>query len=278
MNCISKPAINVVIALPAEATSLVQHWRLKKSNRPHPFQLFQCDDIRLVVTGIGKCNSAAATAWLAGINNDQRQRHSIWINIGIAGHGTQAIGTPVTASRVIDTATMQSWYPTLINNPMSKSVVKTVDRPTSQYDSNNTIDMEASGYYQTALRISTTELIQCYKVISDNSEHPLSTITPEHTKSLIGDNIPVIAAQLEILRSLANNSEVIDTSEFETLFHRQWQFSATQKNQLQRLLHRQLAIFGHCEHAQDVLQSTSGTNVNTAALLAKLCSVTDQSC
>lgn len=268
--------INLVIALSAEAAPLIQHWRLKKSNRAHPFPLFNNDDMQLVVCGIGKCNSAAATAWLAGIQSKQRQRNSIWLNIGIAGHISTEIGTAICASRILDSATKQNWYPTLINNTMQKSTVQTMDKPTPDYANDNALDMEASGFYQTAIRMSTTELTQCFKAISDNSDSPISNLTSETTKSLIGDNLPTFTQQIEILQSLSYCCEVTDSSAIELEFHRRWRFSTTQKHQLQRLLHRQLAISGNYNQAQLFLQKASATNFSSAELLNRLSSLTDQ--
>lgn len=269
--------INFVVALPAEATPLVQHWRLKKSNQSHPFPLFGSDTIRLVISGIGKCNSAAATAWLASIRSDRKQLNSVWINLGIAGHSSEALGTAICASRIMDSATQQNWYPTLINNTMKKSTVQTVDRAATHYNHENTLDMEASGFYPTALRISTTELTQCYKVVSDNSEYPMSGITPESTKKLIGDNLPMLVRQVNILQTLSLDSEVIDSSEVESDFYRHWKFSATQKNQLQRLLQRQVAIFGNYAHTRQFLLNVTDKNLSTSETLKKLSLLTNQS-
>lgn len=259
--------IYFVIALPAEATPVVKHWRLKKSNRQHPFTLFVRDELRLVISGIGKANSAAATAWLAGINSSYRQRDSIWVNLGIAGHRTLPTGTMVTASRIHDASTNQSWYPTLIKNSLAKTCIQTVDQAAFQYKNDYTLEMEASGFYPTALRISTSELTQCFKVISDNQNNYASDITPEFTRSIIGDSLPVLEKQLEILKALTLEAEIVDSTDIESSFHRKWKFSETQKNRLQRLLHRQFAIYGHYEGAKQVLDDTNDKNVNAQDIL-----------
>jgi len=268
--------INFVIALPAEATPIAQHYRLKKSNRSHPFPLYSTDTMQLVVSGVGKCNSAAATAWLAGITSESRQHGSIWINIGIAGHGECDIGTAICASRVKDAATEQNWYPTLIDNPLLKQTVETVDTPSHDYPNNNAFDMEASGFYASALRISTSEFAQCFKVISDNKGNSTSEITPELTRQLIGDNLVKFDAQTQQLQSLSSDIEIIDSAKIEAEFHHRWKFSATQKNQLQRLLHRQFAMTGNFEQARMLLSMESPTSVSTTELLSRFDSLVNQ--
>ncbi len=266
--------INLVTALPAEAAPIIKHWRLKKSNRTHPFTLFCRDDIRLVVSGIGKCNSAAATAWLAGIESSYRQRNSVWLNIGIAGHAALTTGTLVCANRVLDASTRQSWYPTLINNPFTKAGIQTVDQPVSDYPAELVVEMEASGFYPTALKITTSELAQCFKVVSDNTANPLSAVTADTARTLIGDHLSTVENQLQVLLALAAHCDATDTSDIELLFESQWRFSATQKSQLQRLLQRQLAITGDTKAATDLFQELSGGRHSTPAVLAQLHNIT----
>lgn len=259
--------INFVVALPAEASPVVKRWRLKKSNRQHPFSLFTGDDLRLVVSGIGKCNSAAATSWLAGINSRYRQRNSIWVNIGLAGHRTLTTGTLVTASRIRDASTDQNWYPTLIKNPLAKVCINTVDQPVFEYETDYALDMEASGFFPAAIKITTSELAQCYKVISDNPDNPATNITPEYARSIVGDNLPAIEKQLDQLKQLSGESEIVDSSEIEALFHSKWKFSETQKNRLQRQLHRQFALSGDYEKARKLLDDCRTKKWKTQDLL-----------
>ena len=55
-----------VIAYSAEATALINYFRLEKQQQQE-FPLYRADDISLVISGSGKSNAAAATAYLYGI-------------------------------------------------------------------------------------------------------------------------------------------------------------------------------------------------------------------
>ncbi len=89
--------INLVVALPAEARPLIEFFRLKEKTTIGTFRMYRQEDMSLVISGPGKIAAAAATALLAGSNTTGKQ--AAWLNIGIAGHATYAIGTePACAS------------------------------------------------------------------------------------------------------------------------------------------------------------------------------------
>ncbi|MEO0417063.1 MAG: hypothetical protein AAF226_19170, partial [Verrucomicrobiota bacterium] len=66
------PRIFWVVALRPEANPIIQHWGLKHSAAlsSGSFQVFAHPDKNnhfLIISGVGKVNAAAATAWLAAV-------------------------------------------------------------------------------------------------------------------------------------------------------------------------------------------------------------------
>ena len=87
--------LRLVVALSAEARPLIEHYRLERDSEARAFKVFRRDDVALVVAGLGKVAAAAATSFLhlaAGGG-----RNAVWLNVGIAGHGSRAVGEAVLA-------------------------------------------------------------------------------------------------------------------------------------------------------------------------------------
>ena len=98
----------LVVALAAEARPLLAPHRLQGVNG-HPYRICAGEQTHLIVSGIGKVAAAAATAYLRALIGDTP---AAWLNIGIAGHGSQAVGTPLLAHKVVDAASGKPFYPT----------------------------------------------------------------------------------------------------------------------------------------------------------------------
>ena len=226
----------IVVALPAEARPLVDHFKLKALDG-HPYRLYVGEDIHLIISGVGKVASAAAVAYL-------RARLGptpiAWLNIGIAGHAQAEVGTAILAHKVLDVGSGKSYYPVFAGPPScSTDLLYTVDKPESSYEIGSACDMEASGFCDTALRFSSAELVHCLKVISDNPNSSWSDLNA-HTISQL------ILAQLEKMeivgRTMADMARELavrraDPCELaEILAH--WRFTTTQQHRLRGLLQR----------------------------------------
>ncbi|MBK8957203.1 MAG: hypothetical protein IPM80_01920 [Proteobacteria bacterium] len=109
------PAITVVCALPSEAQALVGHWRLAL-RRERPFRVYGDGPARVVVSGVGSHASAAAVGYAAGLA-DAGGDH-MWLNLGIAGHVSHAVGTPLLAARITHHGREGAWYPSLLFLPV----------------------------------------------------------------------------------------------------------------------------------------------------------------
>ncbi|MCH8163718.1 MAG: hypothetical protein IIA99_06485, partial [Proteobacteria bacterium] len=125
----------------------------------------------MTISGIGKIYAAAATAFTHAFLQTSKQ--DIWLNVGIAGHKDLEIGEVMIAHKIIEQSTQQSWYPQILYPPPCQSTeVLSCDHPASDYTdtvfSGAVFEMEAAGFYATACRFATSELIHVVKIISDN--------------------------------------------------------------------------------------------------------------
>jgi len=227
---------HLVVALPCEAKPLVAHYRLKRRLCEEAFPVYEKDGLCLTVSGIGKTAMAAAVAYSHMALG--AQRHAVWMNIGVAGHRTHAIGHACLAHKITDADSGRRWYPPLVfQPPCASDHVCTVTRPTSGYPDPVLYDMEASGFYETATRFSTSELVQCVKIVSDNASSPAEQVDARQVAELIDHQVGLIDALLRQLRTLAGPLREKEPPLFEP-FIKRWHFSVQQQLQLKRLLHR----------------------------------------
>ncbi len=236
-----EPILCWVVALRPEATPLISQMGLKAfKGTGDLFPLYRSRDGRtcLTISGIGRVNAGAATAYLAGSLPDRAM--TAWINFGIAGSGNASYGQTFFASRIVEQGSQRSWYPgTVLDLPagVSRAEVTTVDQATESYPVRGLVEMEASGFYQTALRVSTIEFCQVVKVVSDDPEHPVQGIDKRMVSDLCGASFPGLESWLAGLRTLLKEEveRRADPPGFsdwvETV-----RFSETERFQLRRLL------------------------------------------
>jgi len=198
----------------------------------------------LVISGVGKVAAAAAVAHLAAVSA-ARPEH-LWINIGVCGHSGAVPGELFRANKLVDKGSRRAFYPPLITGwELGQGTVYTVDQPASDYPEPGMYDMEASGFYSSASRYSSIELIQVFKVVSDSPDFPLRRFDKREVSAWIGGCLealePALAALLELSKEEANR--LADPPGLGDYLGR-WRFSETQQLQLRRLLCRWLALTG----------------------------------
>lgn len=231
-----------VVALPSEARPLIAHYRLVRPSQAAPFKIFQRDDVWLIISGPGKVAAAAATAHLhavAGVLGC-----AAWLNVGIAGHGDHAVGQAAVAHKIRDRASGQLWYPPqLLRWGCATAEVVTVDRPEQDFAEPVLYDMEASGFYATACRFATSELVQCLKIVSDNRTSPARDLTPQRIEGLIGKHLGLIDGVAAGCASLAAEVAQLEAPPpaFEALVA-DHHFTVSDRHRLRRLLQRWQAL------------------------------------
>ena len=231
--------IHIICALKCEAAPLLKHFKLEHGSKKGLFSNYINDDnkITLTLSGIGKLNAAAAT--MHAIKQFEARYNDVWFNIGIAGHGTMDVGSPVLANRIRDAGSGSLWFPQiLIDLNIPSCGLITSDTPSSSYG-DEMIDMEAAGYYASAGRAGTSELIHCLKIISDNEHSPPDRLRGKHISALIEGNIHAIEEIMDRLRKLSRDlPDSAELPDYYDKFIDNWHFTEYQKIRLRFLLNR----------------------------------------
>lgn len=228
----------IVCALNCEAVPLITLFRLKPYPHPTPFPLYHQGGTFLIISGVGKILAAAATSYLYALT--KAQSNQVWLNIGIAGHPSWEIGTGCLAHQVIDQGTKRRYYPSFVTKfPCPTAPLLTVERPEIDYAQETLYDMEAAGFYPIASRFSITELIHCYKIVSDNKHSSAKELNPTIVQQLIQTQCHEIQQLTTTLKELGQKLDSLEcTEESLALFLCRWHFTTTQIFQLKRLLQR----------------------------------------
>lgn len=231
--------IFIFTALECEAKSLVHFFKLKKQPS-HPFSIFIFDNIVLTVTGVGKNAMAGGVAYtLALFSNSQSP---VLINIGIAGHKSQAIGSLVLANKVLDVDSGKTFYPQLLGNdwPVTDRV-NTFSTASTLYVDDCLYDMEASSFYEIAVKFSSCELIHCIKIVSDNQNSSIEQIHARKVTQWIEVHMTDIESLLNRFSDLHKLIAPITVENYNEILNN-WHFSATGKIKLKSLLIRWKAL------------------------------------
>lgn len=255
--------IHVFCALPCEAEPIIQYFKLTGLKQFDLFRIYLSKDKQtsLTITGTGKLNASSAVSYHHACLNTSAG--DIWLNVGIAGHASIPVGEARLINKITDNQDKSCWYPQIIFKPPCDSApLITLDNPSTDYQ-NTLIDMEASGFYQMALRLGTAELIHCLKIISDNHDQPTSSVNADNVKKLIAAQIETIENILDLLKPFSTEIDsTIKEPEHYPTFIEQWHFTQSERIQLLRLL-RQWSVRLPNE---DVIQSVTDLNTGKSVL------------
>ncbi|HHJ38711.1 MAG: hypothetical protein AXA67_03190 [Methylothermaceae bacteria B42] len=229
------PIVHIATALLCEARPLIERYRLKRRLDITAYQYYTGDGMALIVSGIGKVAMAGAVAYAQALN--QSPNPVIWLNIGIAGHPHLPVGQPRIIHKIVDESG-RSWYPPLASKlPFPTETLVTVSTPQHHYPANLLYDMEASAFYETAVKFVTGELVQCFKVVSDNLENPAGKLKKQQVSEWIAAQLAPLEAWLEKLRALAaelTESPLILLDEI----NQRWHLTAQERHQISQWLRR----------------------------------------
>lgn len=154
-----------VAATDVEASALVSRMGLVACGGPLP--MFQKGEHMLVASGRGRAKAAAAVAWASARNDDVGGL--AWLNVGLAGHRSLAIGEVRGLSSLYDVGTGGQYFPgdealTGVTTMMGA----TVDRLATTYTLDALYDMEAAPFFEIASMLSEPQLIASVKVVADH--------------------------------------------------------------------------------------------------------------
>jgi hypothetical protein len=236
--------IRFVVAVAPEADALVRRYRMEP--REGAFRWFRSDEAALVISGIGKLAAAAATSYLHSKTGEEP--FALWVNFGTAGHRDRPRGEILLAHTVTDLASGERFHCARIDGPDLPAVeVRTVDRPEIQLDSEAAYDMEAYGFVATAIRFSTSELVQSIKVVSDNRETTTAAWRAAAVSELVEKGIDAVARAVERFREIAAHLEPLRREERESralvaIYRSRAHFTTSEARRLRRLLRRWAAL------------------------------------
>lgn len=232
-------SIRWVVALKEEAKTIIDHYKLSIIDGKSLYQVFKNFDEThwLVLSGIGRHNAAAATAYLYSISKPSKS--AAWINLGIAGCGKGNYGELCLVDK-ISNSSRKNRYPTIMpRSVLSKMHLFTSDTPINNYSSHELIDMEGSAFYDIASKFTSNELICLMKVISDGPENDIKDLNRSKIINLIKLNITNIKEIISYYEKLSHYDFLRNKKPY--LFAQitsRWHFSVTQKYHLENLLRR----------------------------------------
>ncbi|NOQ34865.1 MAG: hypothetical protein GQ569_03115 [Methylococcaceae bacterium] len=235
----------IFTALPCEAKPFIAHFKLKKSQTPQPFSIYTGERQVLVVAGSGKISMAAAVAY--ALAKFPAIENPVLINAGIAGHQTAALGELFNAHKITDADSGKNFYPQLITKNTCPSLpVYTVSKPETQYQNDCLYEMEASGFFEIATRFTTAELIQVFKVVSDNQISGIEGINAKKVTEWLALQVEEIAAMIQPLQTLADEQSQSTQRYYADLLER-YHFTVSSQHQLKAQLQRWDVLTNHAE-------------------------------
>lgn len=230
------PTLFIFTALECEAKPVINHFNLKKILNEHAFNIYSSDSIVLTITGIGKAPMAAAVGYVFALF--PKITAPVIINIGIAGHKTRTIGDLILASKISDNDSGKNYYPQLIDDNLPQcGEILTSSTPCTSYETNCLADMEASAFYEIALRFSSSELVHCIKVISDNESSSINEIRPKLVSEWIATHMTEIEKLLQQWIKLSHSIRPVELKEYIEIINK-YHFSVSSQIKLKTLLQR----------------------------------------
>ncbi len=185
--------IYIFTAFYAEAKSIIANYNLKMQQKQAAvrFDIFSNDDIRLVITGVGEINAAAAVANVGGAYGIGAE--DVIVNIGSCAAFENETHTMLNdkwtgmgehiymVNKITEQSTGRTFYPDmLLKSDMEECEAVTVAKPITEAEIENlsdnsaqtscVYDMEAAAVYQAASLFVGPHCMHFIKVVSDSGE------------------------------------------------------------------------------------------------------------
>ncbi len=268
---IKKNSIRWVIALKEEAQVILDHYKLKLVNEKTIYPIYKNTQGThwLIISGIGRNNAAASTAYLYAYSN--ASKYTSWINIGIAGAGKGNYGDLYLVDKISNYNKKKSTYPsTLPKTILPKMHLFTSDIPISDYSNYELIDMEGSAFFDIASKLTSKEFICLMKVISDGPKNDIKEITKSKISNLIKVNLFNIIDVVSYYERLSEEEfQIIDKPKLFNEIKSKWHFSTTQSFKLEILL-RRIEIFCNTKDIKKIIKNCETSNSVIYVLNSKI--------
>jgi len=146
----------IVSAFYKEVAPIIKHYKLKKINAP--FEIFKNDEIIVIISGIGKLNSAIASTYLLSKYNIK-----FIINFGIVGSSKFKVGEIFLINKI-----NKNLYPDILySHPFKETYITSMDEVVTD-GKFNLVDMESEGFFKASTKFLDLDKIFIIKIVSDN--------------------------------------------------------------------------------------------------------------
>ena len=201
--------IYIFSAFYAEAKNIIDHYSLKKEKSPETvrFDVFANDSIRLVITGVGEINAAAAVSNIGGAYGISPDDEILNVGCG-AGFGNETcLGSIFLGNKLTEQMTGCTFYPDMLmkTNLMECEIV-TVTRVLNEGRDSVVYDMEAAAVYQAAAFFAGPHRMHFIKLVSDAGER----IDQSKITELFALQEEKICGYIDMLLSVGGNKASID--------------------------------------------------------------------
>jgi len=218
--------IYLVVSHHHEARPLISYFQLKKDHSSHYFEIYEKEDVALIISGIGKLNTAVAATHIVSRSQDSRKPlapNTALINVGICGSENRdfPLGQMALVNQIMDHDSGRRFYPDiLISHTLQEAGIETFSHGVRAEEADQIslelVDMEASGFYEAASRFLGPHQIHILKVISDYLGEP--SITGEYVQQLMERNTAVLAEYLDKVRQMhLQTQDIISSREYQLL-------------------------------------------------------------
>ena len=237
---IKKSSVRWVLALKEEAEIILDYFKLKPVNDKTIYPIYKNIEEThwLIISGIGRSNAAASTAYLYSYS--EASPYTSWINIGIAGSDKGNYGDLYLVDKISTNLGKKNTYPsTMPKTSLPKMHLFTSDVAISDYSPHELIDMEGSAFFDIASKLTSKEFICLMKIISDGPQNDIKEITKSKIHNLIKENLFKIIDVISYYERLSEEEfQITKKPELFYAIKSKWHFTAAQSFKLEFLLRR----------------------------------------
>lgn len=204
--------IYIVTAMYTEAKPIIEMYKLKKNISNREFQVFESKNISLIISGVGKLNSAVATTQLISCKNIREE--DVILNIGICGTNKTdfLIGDIFYINKITDHDSKRNYFPDILfRHNFREASIETFSQIVKDKNTMKVplCDMESSGFYFSASKYFSPHQIFLLKVISDRLTEYIQNVK---VSDLIQKHLLDIDKFInEVFRCIKTDKHEIDT-------------------------------------------------------------------
>lgn len=165
--------IYIFSAFYAEAKNIIDHYGLKKEKSPETvrFDVFANESIRLVITGVGEINAAAAVSNIGGAYGISPDDEILNVGCGAGFSSDICLGSIFLGNKLTEQMTGRTFYPDMLMKANFRECeIVTVARVLNEGCDSVVYDMEAAAVYQAAAFFVGPHRMHFIKLVSDAGE------------------------------------------------------------------------------------------------------------